>query len=344
MDKNHAKISIFLLAITILFSCKSNQEDAIDKLKLNIEVMRFDKDFAQLKPQNLYTQLPQLQKKYGSFYIDYVEKVLNVGSVADTNYYQTIREIILARPFNDLQSATDSIFPNFQTQEKEITRAFKHIKYYYPEVKTPKVISYISGFQIQTTLGNGYVGIGLDMFLGANAKFYPALVQVLPQYITRRFTPENITPRIVEAMAREDMFPELDKDRSLLAKMVYNGKILYFMDKILPNTADSLKIGYTNQQANWVKENEADIWAFFLDENLLYETDYFKIQKYISEAPFTPGIGEKNSSAPKLASFIGWQMIKKYMDENPNITLKQLMAEKDEQKVLRMSKYRPSYK
>jgi hypothetical protein len=66
-----------------------------------------------------------------------------------------------------------------------------------------------------------------------------------------------------------------------------------------------------------------------------------KIQKYLTEAPFTPGIGDKNDSAPKLAVFIGWKIVREYMDRNPSISVQQLMADQDFQKILDKSKYRP---
>jgi hypothetical protein len=145
----------------------------------------------------------------------------------------------------------------------------------------------------------------------------------------------------VEGIAREDMFPENDNDRSMLAKMIYNGKILYFMDQTLPDVADSVKIGYTSPQLKWCEDNRSNIWAYFLEENLLYETDFQKIQTYLNEAPFTPGLGEKNNSAPKLGVWTGWQIVREYMNKHPEVTLPQLMAMTDAQKILNDSKYRP---
>jgi hypothetical protein len=116
---------------------------------------------------------------------------------------------------------------------------------------------------------------------------------------------------------------------------------MYFMDKILPDAGDTLKISYTRDQLKWCTDFEPKIWAYFLEENLLYETDYPKIQKYLTEAPFTPGLGERNESAPKLAVWTGWQIVRAYMDKHPEVTLQQLMANKDAQKILNESKYRP---
>ncbi len=323
-----------------------HQENKIDtsNIKVNLTIERFDQDLSQINPNNLKEKLPQLKKKYGNFYNDYFQKILNVGPTDNDKYINTVAQIIGGKPFQDLQQETNQVYPNMDNIKPELTEAFKRIKYYYPDWKEPKLVTYISGFQVQTPIGSGYVGIGLDMFLGKDSKFYPALVETVPRYISRRFTPENITPRVVEVITREDLFPELDNDKTLLAKMVYNGKLLYFMKEIQPEVADSIIIGYSEKQMKWANDYESDSYAYFLDQDLLYETDYFKIQKYISEAPFTPGFGDNNESAPKLGLFIGWQIVKNYMNENPKVSLKELMLEKDAQKILKGAKYRPSNK
>lgn len=117
------------------------------------------------------------------------------------------------------------------------------------------------------------------------------------------------------------------------------------MDQIMPEQmADTLKIGYTQKQLDWCKVFEADIWAYLIQNNLLYETNFNKIQVFLSEGPFTPGLGENNSSAPKLGVWVGWQIVRKYMEEHPELSLQQLMAETDAQKILTQSKYKPKTK
>lgn len=339
-----AKITLFFTISFLMMAC--NQKSKIDTSNINIDlkIERFDQDLFKINPNNLKEKLPQLKKKYGNFYNDYFQKILNVGPTSNDQYINTVSQILQGKPFQDLQQETNQVYPNMSKIKPEIIAAFKRIKYYYPKWNTPKLVTYISGFQVQTPIGSGYVGIGLDMFLGKGSKFYPALVETIPRYISRRFTPENITPRVVEVITREDLFPELDNDKTLLSKMVYNGKLLYFMKQIQPETADSTIIGYSEKQMKWANDYESDSYAYFLDQNLLYETDYFKIQKYIAEAPFTPGLGEKNESAPKLGLFIGWQIVNNYMEEHPSFTLKELMLEKDAQKILKGAKYRPSNK
>jgi hypothetical protein len=271
-----------------------------------------------------------------------MEKMVGAGPTWDTVYYTNLRSILRNKDYLELSSTVAQTFPSLEKQQLELNQAFRYIKYYYPKQKFPRLISFISGFAVQTPIGNDYIGLGLDMFLGKNGdRFYPALRQSIPQYISRRFNPENISPRVIEAFIREEMFLENDADRTLISKMVYNGKILYFMDSVLPAITDILKIGYSTEQLEWCKENEAGIWAYFLENDLLFESDYMKIQRYLSEAPFTPGLGENSSSAPKLGVWTGWQIVRQYMEKNPDISVQQLMLEKDAQKILAGSKYKP---
>jgi gliding motility-associated lipoprotein GldB len=334
---------IYLIFLTCLLAmgCQNKKQIDVSNIQAEVSIERFDKELSALTPQQVSVKAPLLKQKYGHFYGDYMENMLGVGSPADSSYYRQLRTVLMNKDYQELAAEVNRTFPDLQPQEEELQNAFKHILYYYPETKLPRVVSFFSGFSVQTPVGNDYIGIGLDMFLGRDSKFYPALVQSIPQYISRRFTPENITPRIIEGFIREDLFPDEDANRSLLSKMIYNGKILYMMESVMPGIPDSLLIGYSSDQITWAETYKPETWGYFLQNNLLYETDYMKMQKYLTDAPFTPGIGDDSKSAPKLGIHTGWQIVRKYMSQNPEISLHQLMGEKDVQKILKESKYKP---
>ena len=335
------QIYLFFLIALLFTACWRNKKVDVSNIDVNISISRFDYDFDKMRTVPMAKQAEFMKAKYGAFYQDFIERVLGAGSIKDTAYFTTLRRVFANRAYYDLKREVDSVYPNLDQQTAQLTDAFRRIKYYFPDKQLPKFYAYFSGFQAQTSLGNSYFAIGLDMFLGANSKFYPALIESYPHYIYTRFTPDNMCPRVVEGYLREEMFPESDDDKSLLAKMVYGGKILYLMDNVLPDVQDTIKIGYTTKQLKWCNDYKADIWGYFLEENLLYDTDFQKIQTYLNEAPFTPGLGDKNNSAPKLAVWTGWQIVRLYMDKHPEITLSQLMANNDAQKILNESGYRP---
>jgi len=313
----------------------------VSTIQVNVKIERFDQELAATQPQDILGKNRMWQAQYMYFYPDYMTKILEIGSPKDSLYVQhVLSQVLQKKDFQDLSAAVAETFPNMGKYERELERAMQYVKYHFPEYRVPRFITFVGGFAVQTSVGNDYVGIGLDMFLGADSEFYPALIKSIPRYISRRFTPDNIVPRVLEAILREDIYPQQNGDVNTLAHMIYNGKILYAMDCVLEDVPDENKIGYTQAQLKWAKHHQADVWAWFVQENLLYNTDYLRIQKYFTEAPFTPELGENNESAPKLGSYIGWMIIRKYMEKHPGISLKDLFAHEDAQEILEGSKFK----
>lgn len=310
-------------------------------INLVIKIDRFDQKMNNIPIAEVLKYNTLWQKDYPFFYPDYMQEILEIGNPKDSMVIQGLLPRMLQRQsFIDLSRAVAKAFPNLNEQEKELTEAFKYIKYYYPQYKIPKIIAFIGGFSFQTPLGEDYIGIGLDMFLGHDSEFYPALVQSIPLYISRRFTAQNISPRVIETILREDIVSNSTATFNTLQHMLYNGKIMYAMDVLLEHTPDELKIGYTKEQLAWSKRYQKDIWAWFVQEKLLYSTDYSRIQRYFSEAPFTPELGEKNKSSPKLGTYIGWMIVRQYMDRHPHVSLKELLENTDAQQLLEDSKFK----
>jgi gliding motility-associated lipoprotein GldB len=336
------QIYLFFLISLLLSACGHKKID-VSNIPVDVKIERFDKEFDLMETKPMAQQAAYLQKKYGIFYHDFIALLLQNQDIStrDTAYFASLRKVFATQAYHDLKHDVDSVYTNMDKEEEELTDAFRHIKYYFPQKRLPAVYTYYSGFEAQTAVGDRYFGIGLDLFLGGNSRFYPSLTAAYPHYLSRNFNAQNICPRVVEGLAREDMFPESDSSKTFLSKMIYNGKVMYFMDLVLPDVADSTKIGYSKDQLKWCQQFQSKIWAYFLDQNLLYESDFPKIQKYFTEAPFTPDLGEKNESAPKLAVWTGWQIVRAYMDKHPEVSLKELMLNPDAQKILNESKYRP---
>ena len=338
----HRQIYLFFLSVLLFFSCSRDKRPSADHIKLQLKIVRFDRDLYLAKGKAVSETDSMLSHKYDNFYQDFMSRMVGTP---DLDHSYILEELYKGKAYQDLQHEVDSVYPQLTAVENELTQAFKYIMYYYPKTHIPRFIAFVSGFAYQIPIGDAYMGIGLDMFLGRNSKFYPALIESIPRYQSRRFERAYIVPRVTEEFARQELFPPVEENRTLLSQMIYNGKILYFMDQVLPETmSDTLKIGYTGRQLAWCKNFEGNIWSVFLEEDLLYKTDVQKIQVYLSDGPFTPGLGDKSESAPRLGVWTGWQIVRKYMKENPDITLQQLMADQDAQKILIGAKYKPKVK
>jgi hypothetical protein len=178
--------------------------------------------------------------------------------------------------------------------------------------------------------------IGLDMFLGRDYESYRAAG--LPLYMTKRMEKENIIPECARQIAMS-MVPENAQPATLLDFMILHGKILFAMDRFLPGTADSLKIGYSESQINWCNDNEASIWRLFIDQEMLYKTDAFLNNRFIQDGPFTAGLPE--GSPAMLGRWIGWQITRSYMKKHSETGLNQLFELSDSQQILSKSGYKP---
>ncbi|MGI8893836.1 MAG: gliding motility lipoprotein GldB, partial [Bacteroidia bacterium] len=133
---------------------------------------------------------------------------------------------------------------------------------------------------------------------------------------------------------------ELDQiKRDLLSQMVYNGKILYFIEAMRPREDKHKVIGYTKEQYEWCNNNEGNIWSFFVSQNLLYSSDQIKISKFINEGPGTGGFPPE--APAMLGNYIGWQIVRALKEKNKNISLAELMEIDDAQQILNLSAYKP---
>ncbi|SEM98574.1 hypothetical protein SAMN05216436_11028 [bacterium A37T11] len=325
--------------ILLLAACNGQKRPDISHINLLVKIDRFDQALDSLVPLNVETKNRQWQKQFGLFYKDFMNYMVKAGDPADTlTAASNLRIISKTADFRALSTAVKKTFPDLSYYEEQLTQSFKLLHYYFPEVSPPRLISFFSGFSVQVPVGEDYIGIGLDMFLGAKSEFYPALRESIPFYLSKRFTPEHIVPRVIETFLTEDLYLRQDADRTMLEKMIYSGKILYIMDLVLPaDTDDGLKIGYTSQQIAWANAHEDALWNWFIEEKLVYDTDNKRIQRYLEEEPFTPEFG-KNSS-PKLAIYLGWQIIRKFMSRHSEITLPKLLSEHNAQRILTESGY-----
>jgi len=341
MRQKRARQIYCCFLLFVLFSCnRSPKLPDVSEIDVEVKIERFDRELAALDPSRILEQNQAWRERYGPFYEDFMLYMLEAGDPGDTlRLAQTLDRMLQQKDFKALAAAVEAKYPSLEKYEKELTKALKYLKYYFPEYEIPRFIAYFSGFSVQTPIGDGYIGIGLDMFLGADSEFYPALVTSIPMYLSRRFTPENIAPRVVESVLRQELYPQDNMDVNALQHMVYQGKILLALDSILPGLADSVKIGYTAGQMKWAETYRPEVWAWFLQENLLYETDYLgRTQKFFNEAPFTPELGENNESAPKLGIYLGWMMVRRFMERNPKTTLRELLENDNAQEILEKAK------
>jgi hypothetical protein len=228
-------------------------------------------------------------------------------------------------------------FSNFELINDQITSGFKHLKYYFPEKEVPQLFTYISGFNQSIVLAQDFIGINLDKYMGADCIFYQYLG--IPQYKIKKMYPEKIVSDLFYAWAITE-FPRNDPVDNLLSISIYQGKLIYFSEAMNPEMPDSILIGYSQQQLEWCSKNEGLMWAYLAENKLLYSVERLDLQKFIGDAPFTNTFSRK--SPGRTGVWLGWQIVRSYMDNNPTVTIQELMNNNNAQELLSKSKYFPN--
>jgi len=327
-----SKYLLFFYTV-LLFSCEKKDEctvsDEIKNVPIELEIVRLEKEMAGLKSKD---DIKTFLDKHN----DFSEAFLRRSQYPyDSILVDEIHKLVRDPYIDTLYQETERIFTDLEPLKQNFVRAFKHFKYYYPEFKIPKIKTVITGFGQDLLVTDSLIVIGLDFFLGPEAKYRP--VQ-LPLYIMRRFSQEYIVPTSILNLSK--LYNQTNyKDKTVLAEMIFFGKSYYFTKKILPCTPDSLIIQYTAQELKDVNENEDVIWANFVQNQLLYETSHFVKKKYLEERPYIPEIGKKCPG--RIGAWLGWEIVKAYQEENEKLPLQELMKIDDAQLIFTQSNYKP---
>jgi len=315
------KIYRFVILLCLFFlSCdqKSKVEKEVEEIPVDIKVERFDKIFFETKPEDL----AKVKKQYPFFFPAGNDDSIWLNKMQDPLWREVYTEV-------------EKKYSNFEPVREEFNNLFKHVKYYFPEVKTPKVITIISemDYTAKAIYADSLVIVSLELYLGKEHKFYQ-----FPNYLKQNFEERQIMPDVVSSFAFRKI--PVSSDRTLLAQMIFEGKQLYAKDLLLPEYTDAEKMGYTPEQIKWCEENESYMWRYFIENEVLYSDDPKLNTRFIAPAPFSKFFLEIDNDSPgRVGAWIGWQMVRSYMKNN-KATLPELLKT-NAKEIFEKSKYKP---
>ena len=319
---------LFVFAATFfLFSCKNKKNvPDVSSVKLDLKIERFEKDFFQIDTNKVVYSLDELNKKYQSFLPDYLYNVLGLTPPQDSVISQ-VKMFLKDKNYKSIYDDATKKFTSLDKTKEELTLALKLTKYYFPKYPIPTTlytfIGPVDGVGTALT-SNHSLAVGLQGYLGKDYPVYQIgyIAETYPPYKTRRFEEPYIATNCIKNII-EDIYPDKSNGKPLAERLVEQGRRMFLLDALLPFAADTVKIGYTSSQLGGCIKNEKAIWAFFVERNLLFEREPSIVSPYVTDGPKTQEISE---AAPgNIGTFIGWQIVKKWMDAHPKTSLEQLM-------------------
>jgi len=331
-----SNFKIVFLLVVLVSSCSNNKRFEINNRETEaLQLIRFDSLLLNADTSDLRTEVKRLYRDYPEFMPYFAEQIMGVNPADTAEVIQLIKAFRANKEFEKVNSDVQKTFTKTDSIKSEINIAYNYLHQYFPEIKTPPVYFFVSGFNRAVILEDNFVGVGLDLYLGSN---YPKYEEISYKYLIYNMRPASIAPDLISAILFRHFRFDGSQER-LLENMLYRGKIMYLLSVVMPDVAPVDIIGYTRFQWEWSRKYEDKIWNTIVGQKDLYSTDQLLINKYLNDAPFTSPVSQE--SPGRLGTWIGWQIIQRYMDKNPDITLQQLMKTTDYQMILNKSEYQP---
>ncbi len=306
----------------------------IAKLPVRVHIERLETSFFAAKSRR---DISEFLKQHTAFAQTYLQQT---APASDSMLLNPLYKLATNPALDTLATQAATTFGDMRREEQQLETAFKVIKYNFPDFYVPQVKTFVTGLGSMGSdlfISDSLLVFGLDYFIGPTALYRPKVYE----YILNRYEREAMVPAAMLLLSN-NFNQTSTTSRDLLGEMISAGKAYYFLQTVMPCAPDSVLIGYSGQQIADINYNEGRIWAHFIEKSLLYEKSPFLMNKYIGERPNTPEI---DATAPgRIGMWVGWQIVRKYMERHPSITLPQLMAETDYQKIFSGSKYKPERK
>ena len=332
------KVIGFIFCIFALTACHQGRTYFPKDLEAQeVEIVRFDNALLNVHETSVAHDIKVLYDEYPVFMPLWVEDILGIPS-ADTAYLEEALPQFLNDTLFGFQLTNQreqEVFADVSDLETALSQAFSRIKWLYPETEIPSIYLFVSGFQAPIFFDEDLIGIGADMYLGSDYEYYNRVVYAYQKQTMRK---ECIPVDVISAFLFRTLPYTSDKSR-LLDQMMYRGKVMYLTAQIFDKLPGYEVMGWTKEQWDWCVDNERAIWHLVMDKRDLFKTESLVLTSYLNDGPFTSEISQ--DSPGRLGIWLGWRIAESYMEHNEGVSLQELMAEGDAQKILELSFYKP---
>lgn len=270
---------------------------------------------------------------------DFASPLLNYHP-EDPDFMQALTEFVGDKTVQSIFHTTDSLYHNLDEEAESLGLALQKAYSLWPEMpRCERVFTMVTAdyndYDLRTFTHDGTeLCIALDYYALGSMERYSHFG--FPNHILRLCTREQMVPDCMRCLADNAIYRPVSG--TLLDYAIADGKVIYFVEQTMPKLADTILMQYTASQLEWMKENVRSVWAWMIENNLLYSTDLSQVRSLLGDAPKTNAFGE--GSAPRTAAYIGYQIVKQFMKKT-STPMGEMLAERDGQRLLNQSGWRP---
>ena len=262
---------LYILLAVVLCGC-GNKYQYIPKdiERINVEIVRFDSAQLAVRKDSVKQDIEKLYSDYEEFMPMYVEGILRIPS-EDTAYLCDMYAHFLTDTvmgFAQTNALTLKKFSDVDSLREALSTGFSRLHYLYPDWVLPKkVYLYVSGFNSAVAYLDSIMGVGVDMYLGSD---YPYYNQVVYNYQKHTMRKECIAGDLLNMYLAYNV-PFTSKRNRLLEQMIFRGKQMFLLSKLLPDDPSWEIIGYTKEQWQWCERYEQAIWSRIMENKDLFQ-------------------------------------------------------------------------
>ncbi|MDA9663600.1 DUF2268 domain-containing putative Zn-dependent protease [bacterium] len=320
-------IKIFLFFIFV--SCFNSQ-----LIDIGINSTRIDQDFSSIDADNYEDKINQIEYDIPGFIDYYLTNHIGMSRMTDTQKKDNILLFTSSLDVIKIQEQLDLKFTDTDYLSLEIENFFQRYLYFFPEKSHAKKIVFINSFgSYGIDLFNNNLIIGLDFYLGNTNPMFNTFYDYLKVRCDDRFLVSDAMEFYLSNQFLKDY-----QYSNFQEELIFKGKIMYLLSEFLIDTDISCILRYSIDQFDWCIDHERNIWNEVIKMNIMYSSKNSEYRSFFNDAPFTKGMPTESPS--RIGYFVGYQIIKKYMNYS-NVTLSELMNNTNTQEILLKSKYNP---
>lgn len=263
------------------------------------KIIRFDQQLFQAIEAESNDSVAKLGSRYPQYMKIYCDGVVNRSPQLLLNFFSN-------KFLRTLYSDALNKFTDVSELEQSIFAAFDSLKAIGGTSVIPKVYMHVSGMNQSIVVGDGFISISIDKYMGAD---FPMYKRYLPEYQSRQMVPRKIVSDCIRAWLYTE-YPFTARDKSLREYMFYEGRILVVMSKIFPEEQWPIMLGYDEREWAWANNNVKNLWDYFNKKNLWINQDPNTIVRYMNEAPSSTFLAP--DAPDRLGLFLGWKVADRY--------------------------------
>ncbi len=315
-------IGLFISLSVILYSCAKNRlnVDISKTATIEQEFFYVDELLNNEAKDQLNKNHAKLKKELGSIYL--YEWRQNLRQNSSDSLTNKIFDFYNSDYIKDLEKSKKELLPKISEKEENISDAFRYLKFHFDGAPMPHQIIYMNKLFSNINCSDSAVTIAPESYLNPESKIISSIPKnQLFEWQKDRMDLQYLERDIAFNWIQMHLFDEIDKQ--LAQHIIQAGKILYITNACFPAAEEQYILRYSEKDWTWAEQNEDLTWDYLVKEQLLFKNNRKDKANFLNAGPTTVGLPDE--SPDRMGQFLGYKMVKGFMEENKEVSLQELL-------------------